>query len=412
MNTITIFYKIILSIFISIYSVQMTYKYKKFVEILSITFLSLICFIIFYFFYDISYLLVFTIIFLIFLIKSNITIALKIEFSTTPIILLLIINIYSWGINLLLPNSNYNHIYLTQKMAINYIIQLLIYEFLLIAFIKQSKKAISININYWPTCIYSSILLIILLVINKLCLNSKILSITIFIIILSLSIFTFLMIYIQSVTFKYQLQKEKDEYENSLLQQELKLNKEYLQSQEELHNLKHDVQHLLNTLSEAEDKETKSNIENKLLKISHLPLPFDTGNNSIDTILSIKKDIAITNDISFICTINITENVPIENDDLSLLMINLLDNAIQHIGTGKRIEVTIKNIGNNLLIKVSNSIDALIKMNTTDFTIPYASNDKYGIKTICKIVKKYNGIINYKQSTNILTATIIIPISK
>lgn len=69
---------------------------------------------------------------------------------------------------------------------------------------------------------------------------------------------------------------------------------------------------------------------------------------------------------------------------MTLLMINLLDNAIEHIGKGKRIEVLIKKIGLRLLIKVSNSIDDSIELIGNPYKIPSLSRNGYGIRTIQK----------------------------
>lgn len=401
-------YKLMISIILSLYVYKISNKYTNIIRICSSVMAGIIFFIYFIYFNDVIPCFIFLLLLILTLIFSNCSTSLKVQYAVIPDILLTIIQIYQISIQTFFPETYFNHTYLIQKMVIAHFIQIMIFTVILFLALKYFEKINDADFTKWYTSIISLILLFIFHFILYLCKSTDYLKTSVFIVTISLCIFSLLMIYIQNLSYKYHVQKEKDDFENALLKQEIKLNKEYLHSQEELHILKHDVQHLLTTLSESNDQNTKEEIEGRFKTLDSLPIPFNTGNKALDIVLNIKKETALKKNIEFICTINISR-FKISDDDLSLIMINLLDNAINHIGERKRIEVIIKQINENLSIKVINSINNQLHLIKDVYTLPNEYKNGYGIKTICKIVQKYDGIVNYSQIEDLLTATIIIP---
>lgn len=224
--------------------------------------------------------------------------------------------------------------------------------------------------------------------------------------ILTLAVFSMLWIKIQMERVSESIIHEKERSELELLQRELDLNKKFLASQEELHILKHDVQHILNTLAEKDNETLKKEINAKFDSISSIRIPYDTGNDALDNVLNVKRDVATSKGIAFICVTNIDNDLIFSDEDLSLIMINLLDNAIEHIGKGNRIEVFIKKIGTRLLVKISNSIDSPISLVGNTYKIPSNYRNGYGVKTVQNIVKKYGGILNCSNENTMLISTI------
>ena len=94
-----------------------------------------------------------------------------------------------------------------------------------------------------------------------------------------------------------------------------------------------------------------------------------------------------------------------------MLLSNLLDNAIQHIGMEKNIRLTMNTQANFLRVSVVNSVDRQV-LDEDGNMIRF--NDKkshgYGIGTIKEIVKKYDGIFEFRQIGFDLEAQFVIEI--
>lgn len=352
-----------------------------------------------------SHLFLFFLLFVYFVFFSNYKIQEKLLFATTPCIILTFINIST---DIVIKLFSINTVIINYSVYVFSFLLKAMFFILIITYIKKEHKEVDLYDDGFSITLISIVILIILCIAEysenlKLTFNPYI-AITI----LSLILLTVLLLQIQNENNKEKTKREQELHEQELLQSELALNKKYLASQEELHLLKHDVQHILTTISEKGSEITNEELQDKLKRISTLAIPFNTGNTSLDTILNIKKEAAENNDITFICTANIDNNLIINNEDLCLLMINLLDNAIEHIGEDKRIEVTIKKNNSKLLIKVSNSVDNEIPLIGELYKLPKSINNGYGIRTIQKIVTKYNGLLNYSQLENMLTCSISI----
>lgn len=340
-------------------------------------------------------------IFLYFLALSNYSLANKILLSMIPEIIISMSLTISRIIQLLLLNSSLNQI-------IFLISNILLSTTSFIIFINHHKTH---NLDFKDNWITVFIEIVISVIVQILLDLSKFQSsINIYLI---LSVFTttvFVVLFLKiNLDIKEEIeQNAKSEYENMMLKQELSLNQKYLESQEELHILKHDLQHLLTTLSETSNDDLKEKINKTLPIVSNIAIPIETGNTTLNTILNIKRDIAQQKNIEFISTVNISLPLPINDDDLSLILINALDNAIEHMGKEKRIVTIIKSINSSLSISITNSIDSKIELIGDDLKVPKAIDKGYGIRTMQKIVDKYYGSVNYQQTNSEITCSITI----
>lgn len=348
-----------------------------------------------------------------FLIFSNLPLQSKFELAIAPNIYITGISIYvNLFISVFLENFPETVNILTRTIVFN-IFQTILTAISLIFLIKNTKKKLNENTisNQWSTAVIFIFITIILESIEYVIQSYKSYQFSpyIAVTILTLTVLFILFLTIQKEMDKSIKEREQEKFDNELLKSQLALNKKYLESQEELHILKHDVEHILTTIVETNNSSINDEIVKNLEKISTIAIPLSTGNDNLDTILNIKRDVAEEKGITFICTSNMDENININKDDLNLLMINLIDNAIEHIGEGKRIEVTIKRLQSNLIIKISNSVDSTLPLIGDKYHIPRETENRYGVKTIQKIVSKYNGILDYSQTNNYLTCSVIIP---
>lgn len=411
-NIFFIISSIITGIYICYYCVSLGNKHSLSFKILS----SLLLFSIHYFYNNASFyfgislpiipFLLSVLLFIYFWCFSNYEPLTKIELSLIPNIIISFINVYAeMAMQLFVGQINYNDthsIFLYHSIEVLQLLMKGIFCLIIVKYILKIKKDETFLLDS-STIVFSVFISFILYIVEYIRI-----SIYSSITLISLTLFTILILKIQNESNNVKIQKEKEKQENEMLKSELALNKKYLQSQEELHLLKHDVQHILTTLKENNSSISKE-VNDSLERISKIAIPLDTGNKTLDSILNIKRDVAESKDITFICTANIDNDIILSDDDLSLLLINILDNAIDHIGEGKRIEATIKKTDSRLLIRVCNSIDEEIPLTGNLYKIPANTNNRYGVKTIQKIIKKYNGILDYSQDNKILTCAISIP---
>lgn len=193
------------------------------------------------------------------------------------------------------------------------------------------------------------------------------------------------------------------------MNRQIELQNKYMESQEQLHILKHDVQHILSTLSDTDVYKNDSKIQEYKKQLSNIAIPIETGNDTLDKILNIKRDTAIEKGIDISCTIDKDIKIPMIEEDLSLLMINLLDNAIDHVEDEKQIKVSIKQQEQYLVLGVDNTIKNEIELTKVkDHLVPSTYKKGFGIKTIINIVDKYDGLIEYKNDNGWLICRVIV----
>lgn len=186
-------------------------------------------------------------------------------------------------------------------------------------------------------------------------------------------------------------QEKQSELQRQLLESQIHSVKTMIASEEELHMLKHDVQHMLNALDENE--KTKKIQES----LNTVVIPFSSSCKPIDTVLNIKREQAARKGIDMVCVLNIIDVPDISEDDLYIMLINLLDNSIEHCGIEKKIHLEIKCSKDHFYLKIQNPVDQIMIDDQGEFIVQKKKGHGYGIKTIKTVVKKYNGILVFQQ---------------
>lgn len=158
-------------------------------------------------------------------------------------------------------------------------------------------------------------------------------------------------------------------------------------SREELSSLKHDLKHAVSMIKVNE-------IEKEINKVF---IPISSGNTLIDSILNQKLKELIDNGIEYKCYVNITEEIKINEEDFSLLLINLLDNCIEHCsGHQKYVSIDLYNKNKNLILKISNSINEEENIKEKK----YEEGHGVGLKSIKNTVDKYHGILKLTEENH------------
>lgn len=201
----------------------------------------------------------------------------------------------------------------------------------------------------------------------------------------------------------------KTEQEN--IKDQLNIANKYLKSQEELRKLKHDTAHILSTINNYNQIQIDELYKTYNQKFSTIDLPVKTGIDYIDTIINVKRSEAKEKNIQFNTQIQIGKSIPLKEDDFTLLLMNLLDNAIEHIGINKQILLKIIDSNDIFSITVINSVNSPVLDEQGKFLHKENNiNHGFGLFSIRSIVEKYNGFINYQENKDIneITCGIII----
>lgn len=171
------------------------------------------------------------------------------------------------------------------------------------------------------------------------------------------------------------------------------------ESYEELRTLKHDLKHVLT--SQIDPDAISASLDQAFV-------PIETGYSYLDTIVNANYIRAIRLNIKFDTYIERIEKININENDLTILLTNILDNAIRHTEGKKEIlfEIYKKNVF--LMIVCTNSMQHQILDKSGNIKINHSSKNGYGVKSINKIVKKYDGSIKYSQSEDTLACSIAI----
>ncbi len=211
------------------------------------------------------------------------------------------------------------------------------------------------------------------------------------------------------------LEKQKQEFEIIQLREERNAGKDIKKVNEEMYQLRHDIKHFLSLIDfesgilNAEAQKTSGEIISKLSGADSVKTP----SNPLTLVLNMKRDEAIQKGIDFKLTCNLTHNIDMEEVDLFLLLSNMMDNAIQHIGKEKQISVEISEEQDECLIKIVNSVDGTVVNEDGEFVVRNKGIEHgYGLQIIKHIVSHYDAFLDYYQHDNMLQAALIVKIIK
>lgn len=171
------------------------------------------------------------------------------------------------------------------------------------------------------------------------------------------------------------------------------------ESNEELRTLKHDLKHVLT--SQIDPDAISASLDQAFV-------PIETGYSYLDTIVNANYIRAIRLNIKFDTYIERIEKININENDLTILLTNILDNAIRHTEGKKEILFEIYKKNGFLMIVCTNSMQHQILDESGNIKINHSSKNGYGVKSINKIVKKYDGSIKYSQNEDTLACSIAI----
>ncbi|MDD4629273.1 MAG: GHKL domain-containing protein [Eubacteriales bacterium] len=202
--------------------------------------------------------------------------------------------------------------------------------------------------------------------------------------------------------------------QNKYYDRQFKLMKDSLQSTRILrHDLKNHMFSIRSLIEKDDKEEAQDYITSIMEEIGSGKDYAASGNTIIDSIINFKFQEAEHNEIKVTVDLNIPEEMEIPSFDLTIILGNLLDNAIKavlDIKEDRFINIKMKYDKGRLLIQVDNAfcgdiIDENGKILTTKKD---KSNHGIGLKNIKRAIQKYDGSMTIDYSGKIFSVSILL----
>ncbi len=187
---------------------------------------------------------------------------------------------------------------------------------------------------------------------------------------------------------------------------------------------RHDLNNYLGTLYGLiclEDFEEAKHYITKINdRVSNMNKIIETSHPVITALVSIKKNKAFEDNIDMELNIDISEEVPFDFVDLSIIIGNLLDNAIEACSVMNRedkrkIQLFMEVKEGDLIIQVNNTKSNKVKLEGIDIKGRFTTKDDqenhgFGLGNIEFIVNQYNGIMNIEDFGREFRVNIALPL--
>lgn len=214
-------------------------------------------------------------------------------------------------------------------------------------------------------------------------------------------------------------QKEKFEKllisnQNTYYTKQLNLMKSSLES---VRSFRHDMRNhliLLKSLVENNEYNEASKVISQITGAIDVKNEYaQSGNITVDSILNFKLQEAINKGISVSLELNIPERLNITPFDMSVILGNLLDNAINassKLEKDKRLDLKIDYKRGRLFINLSNTYTGILNYKGEKLTTSNRDKEAHGIgiKNINAVLDKYDGVMEIEHNENIFTTIILL----
>ncbi len=190
---------------------------------------------------------------------------------------------------------------------------------------------------------------------------------------------------------------------------------------ERINFLCHDMKKHLESLKLFSNEEERQEYYEKVRRtIESYDAQFETGNSVLDILLAQKKMLCMKNEIELTCVADGKKMDFIHGVDLYAMLGNILDNSIESVllvsdKEKKLISVSIWAKGQILLVQIENYFEnpELRFLDGLPVTMKNAEEGHgYGLKSVKKIVEKYDGTMDISAKDHLFRVTIVIPISE
>ncbi len=225
------------------------------------------------------------------------------------------------------------------------------------------------------------------------------------------------------IIYEHAIHNAAELYELRSVKQKEEIEKQYFdileQNNKDLKIFTHDIKNHLEQISSLTDnKEISSYISKLYGTVNNYSNVALSGNKTLDVIINKYNTLCTNKDIEIIFNVKTANLIDIDNTDLSTILNNALDNAVESAEQcfEKKISVDIYTKELFEIIKIQNSCDS----------VPLTSNKKlltnkkekelhgFGVESMVRTIEQYDGMFdwNYDEINKFFEVTIAIPKSK
>ena len=192
--------------------------------------------------------------------------------------------------------------------------------------------------------------------------------------------------------------------------------KNLYESQNEVRKLRHDLKNsmlgILHLLDNGKTQEATQYIKTNLNILDESLIPSFPGNNIIDSLIDTKKKEAEKENIILKTEIAINGSSSVDPIDLSILLGNALDNAIESTRKQNKhppiICCSIAYRQDNMLIVINNPVDHIIDVTRLESTKENKKQHGFGILQMKHLAAKYNGEVFFECSNEQFKTSILL----
>jgi sensor histidine kinase YesM len=180
-----------------------------------------------------------------------------------------------------------------------------------------------------------------------------------------------------------------------------------------IRSVKHDIKNNLNTIKSLTEQGETKEVVRYIDQINHSSgfqtTVIDTGNHTLDGILNYKIQEAQNRGITIVHKLSVPQKMPVDPFDLSVIIGNLLDNAVREVAKtdDKAVYLTIQYTKGNFIIVVKNKYIEKEVPDTKKQSSGIFAAHGIGLKNVRKVVEKYKGELVIKKEDDIFTARVL-----
>ena len=183
----------------------------------------------------------------------------------------------------------------------------------------------------------------------------------------------------------------------------------------EARRAKHDVRHHIVLMQELLKKKDYDGLESYLQEY-RTSLPEDTPfvfceNSAANAVIAYFAQLAKSGGIGFDVNVKIPEEIEIEKTDLSVLLGNLLENAVEACSQCRNGRITVRASyeAKSLCIAVDNNFDGKIRQSGDKTFLSTKQNGRgLGIESVKSIAEKYDGLCNFAADEKMFYSSVMI----
>ena len=304
------------------------------------------------------------------------------------------------------------------ELILSYFIsKLVIYMFVLVlGNLRQIKHHEPIKNAHWFAVFLIPLgsILITYIVVIKIQLENELAAFVAISVILAINVLVFYL-YDEIIEFnRYLFDKALLENQNLALLQQLSL---FEESQSRLNAFKHDLKQHLGTIQVMNQNEEHDMVSHYLNELNEQMNQVDdyvsTGNAGLDSVINLKINDAKNKGVEINHRIQVPEGLPFKALDISVIMGNLLDNAIEAtkiVQQERQILLIIEWSKKCLFVQVENPYHEPIKYSDEGRLISHKNEAGHGIglQNVRQALEKYNGTIDVSHQNQKFSVTAIL----